>query len=159
MSLFSRQKNFVWWYILRVFNILFQSYFLNTLGTGYNEEIHAKKTTPCRGVLVLTKLVKISVNYFHAKKSCHSTQLLVVTQLVVSGTQCNTCFFHFIQYFHFLFQFLYNGAGEFVNPLVIHDGLITEVEQKMFGPSIYFMQTENGTNFSSLCTLIKLASV
>ena len=42
----------------------------------------------CRRVLVVTKLSNIALNDFDAKESVRCKQLLVVTELVVSGTQC-----------------------------------------------------------------------
>ena len=61
-----------------------------TLGPAYNKQIDAKKTACCRGVLVVTELFNIAVNYFDAKKSTRCRRVLVVTELVVSGTQCIT---------------------------------------------------------------------
>ena len=60
-----------------------------TLGPAYNEQIDAKKTAHCRGVLVVTELFNIAVNYFDAKKATRCRRVLVVTELVVSGIQCN----------------------------------------------------------------------
>ena len=37
---------------------------------------------------VITELVNIAVNYFDAKKSTPYNRVLIVTELVVSGTQC-----------------------------------------------------------------------
>ena len=62
---------------------------IGTLGPAYNEQIDAKKTARCRGVLVVTELFNIAVNYFNAKKSTRCRRVLVVTEFVVSGTQCN----------------------------------------------------------------------
>ena len=59
---------------------------LNTLGHAYNEEKDAKEAACCKWVLVVTK---VSVNNFDVKKSTRFSQVLVVTELVVSGTQCN----------------------------------------------------------------------
>ena len=47
-------------------------------------------------VLVLTKLFNISVNDFDRNKSTPCNRVIVVTELVVSGTQCvylYVCFF------------------------------------------------------------------
>ena len=41
------------------------------------------------GVLVATELLNIAVNNFDAKKSARCSRMVVVTELVVSGTQCN----------------------------------------------------------------------
>ena len=60
-----------------------------TLGPACNEQIDAKKTARCRGVLIVTELLNIAVNYFDGKKSTLRSRVLVVTELVVSGTQCN----------------------------------------------------------------------
>ena len=40
-------------------------------------------------MLVVTELFNIAVNDFDAKKSAHCSQVPVVNELVVSGTQCN----------------------------------------------------------------------
>ena len=39
-------------------------------------------------MLVVTELFNTVVNGIHAKKSVHHSRALVVTELVVSGTQC-----------------------------------------------------------------------
>ena len=39
-------------------------------------------------MLVVTELFNITVYYFDAKKPAHYRRVLVVTELVVSGTQC-----------------------------------------------------------------------
>ena len=57
----------------------------STLAPAYNEQIDAKKTACCR---VVTELFNIAVNYIDAKKSTRHRRVLVVTELVVSGTQC-----------------------------------------------------------------------
>ena len=54
------------------------------MGPTYIEQIDAKKTARCGGVLVVTKLFNIAVNYFVAKKSTHCRRVLVVTELVVA---------------------------------------------------------------------------
>ena len=38
--------------------------------------------------MVVADLFNIAVNYFDAKKSARYSQVLVVTEFVVSGTQC-----------------------------------------------------------------------
>ena len=40
-------------------------------------------------MLVISKLLNIAVNDADAKKSAHYSQVLAVTELVVSGTQCS----------------------------------------------------------------------
>ena len=60
----------------------------NILGPAYNELIDAKKTAPCRKVLLETELFNIAVNDFDANTSTRCRRLLVVTELVVSGTRC-----------------------------------------------------------------------
>ena len=60
-----------------------------SLGPAYNEKKDAKETARYKWVLAVTELFNIAVNDFDAKKSAHCSQVLVVTELVVSGTQCN----------------------------------------------------------------------
>ena len=60
-----------------------------TLGPAYNEEKHAKETARCRWVFVVTELLNIAANDYAAKKSARYSRVLVVTELVISGTQCN----------------------------------------------------------------------
>ena len=38
-------------------------------------------------VIIVTELFNVAVNYFDAKKSASCSRVLVVTELVVSGTQ------------------------------------------------------------------------
>ena len=49
----------------------------------------AKETPYYKWVLIVTELSNIAVNDYDTKKSAHCSQVLVVTELVVSGTQCN----------------------------------------------------------------------
>ena len=39
-------------------------------------------------MFIVTELFNIEVNYFNAKKSARCSRVLVVSELVVSGTQC-----------------------------------------------------------------------
>ena len=47
-----------------------------------------KETTRYKWVLDVKELFNVAVDYFYAKKSAHYSRMLVVTELVVSGTQC-----------------------------------------------------------------------
>ena len=48
-----------------------------------------KKLLVKKGVFIVTELFNIAVNNFDAKKSARCSRVLVVTELVISGTQCN----------------------------------------------------------------------
>ena len=48
-----------------------------------------EKTAHCKWVLFVTELPNIALNNFDAKKSARCSRVLIVTELVVSGTQCN----------------------------------------------------------------------
>ena len=59
-----------------------------TLGPVYNEQKDSKATARYKWVLIVTEFFNIAVNYIHAKKAVPYTQILIVTELVVSGNQC-----------------------------------------------------------------------
>ena len=59
-----------------------------TLEPAYNKQIDATKTARCRRVLKVTELFDLALYDFDAKKSTCFKWVLVVTELVVSGTQC-----------------------------------------------------------------------
>ena len=59
------------------------------LGPAYNEQ---KETVRYKWVLVVTKLFNMVVNDFDAKQSSRYSQVLVVNELVLSGTQCISIF-------------------------------------------------------------------
>ena len=50
-----------------------------------------KRNCSFKWVLTATELFNIAVNLFDAKKSARYSLVLVVTELVVSGTHCNYC--------------------------------------------------------------------
>ena len=66
-----------------------------TQGPAYNEQFDAQKSVCSNRVLVVTKLFNIGVNdrlLTQQKLSAHSSRVLFVTELVVSGTLCSTQF-------------------------------------------------------------------
>ena len=57
--------------------------------SAYNEYKDAKETARYKWVLVVTELFNTAVIDFDAMKTACCSRELVVTKLVVSGTQCN----------------------------------------------------------------------
>ena len=56
-----------------------------------------------------------------------------------------------------VFQMVYNCAGKFVRPFVIHDGQIEKDNMAMYGKDMYFMQTSTGeVNSTFLNVIIQL---
>ena len=68
----------------------FYAWKTNILGRAYEQKM-AKETARYKWVLVIDELFNMAVNDFDGKKSAPYSRVLVVTELVVSGTQCN-CF-------------------------------------------------------------------
>ena len=64
----------------------------STLVPAYSEWKDAKETVHYKWVLVVTNFLNIAVNYFDAKKSVRCSRVLILTEFVVSGTQCNRRF-------------------------------------------------------------------
>ena len=61
---------------------------LNTPDPAYNEYKDAKETARYKWVLIVEELFNMAVNDSDAEKSAPFSRMLVVTEVVVSETQC-----------------------------------------------------------------------
>ena len=66
----------------------FSYQFLHYTGSRLQRVKRCKRNSSFKWVLAATELLNIAVNYFDAKKSARNSWVLVVTELVVSETQC-----------------------------------------------------------------------
>ena len=58
------------------------------MDSAYNEQKDVKESVRSKQVFLVTELFNTAVNEFDAKKSAHFSRVLVITELVVSGSQC-----------------------------------------------------------------------
>ena len=58
------------------------------MGLAYNKQKHAEETARHKWVFIATIVFNIAVNDSDGRKSTHCSWVLVVTELIVSGTQC-----------------------------------------------------------------------